>query len=89
MSVSLKLKYPIPVGDTMVTELVFQPLKAKHKRDLVMKDGVYFGPTYKLAADLSGQPDAVIGELQGEDLVAVEEIIAGFLQPGAKTGSTP
>ena len=77
---------PIIFGSKEISELVFQPCKAKHLiRCTESKDNV-IPYMLELAGFLSGQPSQVIGELEGSDVWEVVAICSDFFAGSQPTG---
>ena len=84
---TITLKDPIQFGTETITELQLRAPKAKDFIGMPMS-GHTGGDIIKLAVKLSGQPDAVIGELSIGDFMEVADIIGGFFPDGQLTGPT-
>jgi hypothetical protein len=84
---TVKLRVPIQFGSETIEELAIRRPKAKDLRRLSLKDGAELDMVLTLTSRLTGQPDGVIDQLEGADLVEVLEIVAGFLPSGPRTGS--
>lgn len=82
----VKLREPIRFGSEVVEELVIRAATAKDCRRLPMVSGYEFDSILILASRLSGQPDAVIDKLGGDDLEEVIEIVSGFMPGSRGTG---
>lgn len=86
------LKVPVRIGEAMtVTELHFPPrLQGRHlRRYTTTGNGALLGGTLlDVAADLTGQPDRVMAELDGADVAGVMEVTLGFLLRGGFLGTT-
>jgi len=85
---TVTLKEPITFGSETITELHLRAPKAKDFVGMPMS-GHTGGDILKLAVRLSGQPDAVIGELSVADFMEVADIIGSFFPDGQPTGPTP
>ncbi len=85
MITTYKLSDPVKFGSELISELVFQPMKARHLRAIKSND-LDMGILLDLASKLTGQPTVVIDELSVFDALEVQKIIAGFFNPGRKTG---
>ena len=84
---TVKLRTPIDFGSQRIEELTFRTPAGKDFRRLP-PDGSSMDVTLILAGRLSGQPDAVIDKLSGDDLWEVMTIVGGFMPGGPATGST-
>lgn len=75
----MKLKYPVEVDGQTVTEINLRRAKAKDLRALeAAKDGEGIEETFLMLSILSGQPVAVIEDLDLEDFTPLAEKIADF-----------
>jgi Phage tail assembly chaperone proteins, E, or 41 or 14 len=83
----LKLASPVEIDGEKITALSFRPLKGKDLRSVQRQDGYETAFLLKLAGRLCGQPDLVIDELSGADLMEVIAIVGGFLGGSPPTGS--
>lgn len=83
---TIKLAEPIQFGSETIEELVFRKPKAKDFRSMPVDPGV--GDLLNLAGRLAGQPPSVIDDLSVEDMLAVLEIVEGFIPAGRETGRT-
>lgn len=81
------LKYPVTLGNITVTELKMGRLKAKHLRGL-KSGGATPEDAIKILSKLTGQLEAVIDELDGEDFTEVSSRIESFTGVGPTTGGT-
>jgi hypothetical protein len=87
--VAVRLRVPIQFGSETITELTIRPPTGKDFRKLLTQTGYELDTVLTLAGRLSGQPDAVIDRLGGDDLAEVFAIVSGFMPAGPATGSTP
>jgi tail assembly chaperone E/41/14-like protein len=86
--VTVKLQHPIRLGESQVIEeLIIRPLTGRDLRRLPQASNL--DTTLALAGRLSGQPDAVIDRLTGEDLAEVLQAVDNFMPSGRPTGSAP
>jgi hypothetical protein len=79
------LKRPVVLteGSAPITELTLrEDVCAGDMRGIAMRDPMHFDDMLKIAARLSGQPDAVISKIHFADTMALIEVIAGFLSAG-------
>ena len=89
------LKHPVTVTlkssagerEETISFLTLRRMKAKDMR-LADKIGGDVSTSIEMIAKLSGQPVAVIDELDAEDFTAIGAIIEGFTAPGQKTGES-
>ena len=72
-----QLKTPIQFGSDTITELRFKELRAKHLRGMPMNNPT-FGHALDVAAQLCGQPPAVLDEMSPEDFQEVARIVGFF-----------
>lgn len=84
---TLKLSTPISFGSETISELIFQPLKAKHLRK--MPNDVNADYLLTLAGTLTGVVPLVIDELCAEDAFRVIEVTSGFFPNSRTTGKVP
>jgi hypothetical protein len=82
----IELKAPIQNGSELITELVFQPVKAKHIRLLPLAN-TNMNFHIQLAGTLTGTPPSVMDELSAEDTFQVIEVIENFFLPFLKIGA--
>ncbi|WP_422460241.1 MULTISPECIES: phage tail assembly protein [unclassified Endozoicomonas] len=87
-AVAYTLKHPVVVGETHVTELTFQRPKAKHMKGIRLGNEIGMDDILLLAGRIAGQSSLVMDELDIEDVMAVAEVISGFLPAGDVTGPT-
>jgi hypothetical protein len=80
--VTVKLRAPISFGKETVEELTFRLPTAGELRKLSIRTGFELDYVLGLAGVISGQPDAVINKLSGEDLEEVVAVVSGFT-PGS------
>jgi hypothetical protein len=79
------LQYPFTFGETEeVTEIILKRPKGKHLRKLPMEPQT--GDLMDLAAKLCDRPPSFMDELDALDVIAVAEVVQGFLENGQKTG---
>ncbi|WCT72052.1 phage tail assembly protein [Sphingomonas naphthae] len=85
------LKHPLSVTiGTDREEITHITLRRPKARDMRVADeaiGTVAG-TILLISKLSGQPVAVIDELDAQDFDAIGDIVEGFTKPGRPTGGT-
>lgn len=86
MSKVLKLSNPIKFGSEEIKELTFREPKGKDMRSLPIPPNS--GDLLDLAGKLCAQPNSVIDELSGPDVMKVLEIVGGFIQGGQQTGES-
>lgn len=91
---TIKLRKPITLGETVIEELVFREPKAKDLRGLSLTIGeggmkLEFDSILKLAARCCGQTDAVIDRLGFQDMAEAGEAIMDFIGLSQPTGPTP
>jgi hypothetical protein len=86
---TVKLRTPIEFGSQRIEELTFRPVTGKDVRRFQVAAGFEIDACLTLAGRLTGQPDAVIDKLSGDDLEEVIEIAALFMPGGRRTGRTP
>ena len=84
----IPLKFPFQYGkDRLVSEVVFtRRLKAKDFRGIAVSN-ITFDDMLKLISKSTGESQAVIDELDTEDMMACTEVINGFLSSGQQTGA--
>lgn len=87
--VTVKLKAPIQFGSQVIEELVFRVPTGKDFRRLPIINSLELDTVFVLAGRLSGQPDAVIDKLTGDDLEEVIALVSGFMPGSRLTGGTP
>jgi hypothetical protein len=85
--VTVKLRKPIDFGSQRIEELTFRGPTGKEMRHLPYRDGYPMAPVLWLAGKISGQPDAVIDKLEGEDLAEVIAVASDFMPGSRTTGS--
>lgn len=88
---TVTLKHPVKFGNKQYVELTFPTtLKGRHvRRFQVDANGVPTAGMYlNVAADATGVDDAVIDNLEGEDVAAVIARTIGLLQRGGFVGTT-
>jgi|SRR3990172_6053837 len=83
------LRYPVEFGTETITELTLRRPKGKDMERL--RDGATpsMADTLDLIGQLSGQPKAVVRELDADDVEEVAKIIQGFRGSGRPTGDEP
>lgn len=87
--VTVKLKTPIQFGSQLIEELSFRAPTGKDFRRLPIVSGLELDTVLVLAGRISGQPDAVIDKLTGDDLEEVISLVSGFMPGSQQTGKTP
>jgi hypothetical protein len=86
--VHYELRWPIQFGSETITKLEIRRPKGKDLRKMrVDQPGQV--TTLDLISRLTGQPSAVVDEMDSEDIEEVGEIIKGFTLSGRKTGDEP
>jgi len=83
-----KLQFPVEYGDELITELKIRRPQGKHLRKLKLNALEDVEVVLDLLASLSGQPPQVIDLMEGQDIMAVMEVMGDFLSktlPGLKT----
>lgn len=82
--VTYELIYPFEFGKTSVTEIVMRRPKAKDIEHMSTS------PTFKelmiVASKISANPKPMIDMIDGEDALAIAEVVGDFLDSGRKTG---
>lgn len=78
-SVTIKLLCPIQIGSESIEEITIRPPTGKDLRKLRMDPGYELDTFLMLASRLSGQTDAAIDRLAGDDLQTVLETVSDFL----------
>ncbi len=79
MDIVIKLKHPIVFGSARIEEFSIRAMKAGDLRTLQSLGDNQTILTLGLISLLSGHPDGVVDELQGEDLKAVLKAVDGFI----------
>lgn len=84
------LQYPVTFGSDIVTELEIRRPKAKDIRGLkASTTGEFeFNELLKIVANITDQPDPLIGELDIDDTMALVEKVSSFLAGGQETGKS-
>lgn len=84
----ISLKFPFEYGkDRQVKEITFtRRLKAKDFRGISVSN-ITFDDMLRLISKSTGESQAVIDELDTEDMMACTEVINSFLSVGQKTGA--
>ena len=82
----LKLDEPLVVGKTEVSELTFQPCKARHLMRCEQNKDNVVPYMLELAGFLTGQTSQIIGELEGDDVWKVVAIASDFFAGTQPTG---
>lgn len=85
-AVEVKLKEPIKWGSEIITEIKLQTPKAKHVKDMDLKN-VGVNEILKLTSKLSQISLSALDELGMEDLFSVTEAVGNLLGNGQGTGS--
>lgn len=86
-SVSVQLAEPIIFGEEKIEVLKLQKPKAKHLKNLNLKE-MKMGDFMALIAVLAGQFPQVIDEMGMKDLIFCTEVIGNFLDGSATSGPT-
>lgn len=86
-SVKISLVEPIIYGSNKYEHLILKKPKAKHLKNIKMKD-MDMSTILGLASTLSAEAPSVIDELGMEDLGEVMGVVTDFLEGLAKTGKT-
>lgn len=81
----VKLGHPIRFGSELITEMTVQRIKAKHLRGI---DQETTNGQLELLSRITGQPPAVIDDLDAVDLKELDQVVQGFLSTSA-AGKTP
>jgi len=81
----IKLNYPVKVGDTTVDSITLTRPKVKHLKAMDGVDGDV-SKAETLISAISGQPIAVITNLDGEDFTRISEELNGFFGGLLPTG---
>jgi hypothetical protein len=84
-----KLKTPIEINDTVISELAFRRPKAKDMRGFPADGFKLMDDVLTLIGRLSGKLPDVIDELSIEDLSEVSSLIETFTASSPVTGSAP
>ena len=90
-----KLVNPIELGQRQITELHFRPMRMGDLAELELVIGAEGAKLSgkmisTIAANLCGEPDLVVDQLEGADLAEVGKLVWGFIAavlPGGKTQS--
>ncbi len=83
-----RLKHPVTLAGTTITELTFRPARAKDFRGIPAKEElITMGHFLDIAAKLAEQPPSVIDQMHPEDVGDVVEIVAGFFGVSPPTGA--
>ena len=89
MSETVKLKFPVKVGDVEVTSLVVERPKGAVLREMASKDMSAGAKDFWLMGRIchapgaeGGLPDDVIDMMDGADIVAVNAVMQRFLSGG-------
>lgn len=83
---TFELKYPRTVGDRQVTKL---HIRRPRVRDLKLMDKLEgVEGSVAMIAQLSGESDALIEELDASDFVAISDMVEGFLPDTQENGKT-
>lgn len=83
--VTLKLRVPVVFAGQTITEMVMQPMRPAHLRN-IHKDASAEDKALLLVQRLSGQPPGVIDLMDMADFEEAAEIIAGFQKGSPATG---
>ena len=87
-SVTVVLADPIQFGEELITELTLKRIKFKHLRTIPDLNNITTEQLGNLLERISGQPRAVIDEIDMEDFDAIGKQIAKILPAGLKTSQT-
>jgi hypothetical protein len=84
----VELTFPFEYGkDRKVSEIIFtRRLKAKDFRGISVNN-ITFDDMLKLISKATGEVQAVIDELDTEDMMKCTEVINSFLSAGQRTGA--
>lgn len=86
-SYKIALAEPLKAGSQAITELVVKPMRAKHMAGMPLdKAAMQFSHLLEIAGRLTGQPPAVLGEIRGQDLADLLEVVGGFFSDFLPTG---
>jgi hypothetical protein len=89
-SFKITLQDPLRAGSVLVTELIVRPMRAKHMGGMPLdKAGMQFSHLLEIAGRLTGQPPIVLGEIHGQDLAELLEVVGGFFSAFLPTGDEP
>lgn len=88
MDITYKLKKPYKFGEQTVTEYKIKKPKAKDIRNITFVEG-QTGPLLTLLANLSGESDSSVDELEMEDVVELVKIVGNFMAPSPTGGKKP
>ena len=88
-SVTIPLKHPIHMGETVITELNVRPMNAGDQRRMATVGNLPLPLIAELACYLCGQPQQVIDVVTGEDLGNLNAVVQRFFQASQTTGNTP
>ena len=88
-SVKIPLKHPIHMGSTLITELNVRPMNAGDQRRLKTVGNLPMPLVAELASYLTGQPQAVIDVVTGDDLAYLNKIVQGFFTSSQQTPKEP
>lgn len=84
----LTLKDPVRFGTETIAELeVREGITAKDLRGVKITELEVTDNLLKVSGRLCAQPDPVMDALSFRDLIALFEVVSGFLGVGPKTGS--
>lgn len=72
-----KLQFPIEWGDDVVEEIKLTRPKAKHIKHL--SDRSDLGAILRIVSKVSGRPQALIDELDGQDATALADLMGELL----------
>lgn len=89
-----KLVNPVELGERQITELKFRNMRMGDLADLELvigADGAKLSGSMltTLVANLCGEPDLVVNQLEGVDLAEVGKLAWGFIAAVLPAGKTP
>lgn len=82
----IKLQYPRTVGDRQVSQLTLRRPRVKDLKLMDKLEGVE--GSVAMIAQLTGEPDALIEELDAADFMAISDTVEGFLPATPGTGKS-
>ena len=88
LPIVVKLKYPVKWGQETIDSIKFdRRLKAKDMKGIPASH-IQFEHMIKLLAKLTGIAETMLDEIDGEDIMAVMEVVQGFLPSGPVIGDS-
>jgi hypothetical protein len=81
----VNLSEPVQHGEETIKVLEIRKPTAADMRDMPVQNQT-MGHMMDLAANLTGHPPSVINQLAVQDVTALMEVVAGFMEPGQTTG---